>query len=94
VQMAKSEPITPHQAEQLAQALIAASPTFRKGLPADPATVDWAAVDGAARGFLTPAQFVAWQQGIAHNPYGGSRANLELRKIYDAALAKTQPPKP
>jgi hypothetical protein len=94
VQVASSDPLTPRQAEQLARALVAASPSFQKGAAADPATLDWAAVDHAAQGFLSPAQFTAWKLGIAHNPSGGSRATHELKKIYDAAVAKTLPPKP
>jgi hypothetical protein len=47
-------------------------------------------VDHAAQNFLSPAQLAAWKLGIAQNPYGDSRADLELTKAHEAAKAKTQ----
>jgi hypothetical protein len=88
VQVATSNPLTAPQAEQLAQALIAASPALQKGGRAEPTTVDWFAVDRAAQDFLSPAQFAAWKLGIAHNPYGGSRIDQALKKVHDAAKAR------
>jgi hypothetical protein len=86
VQVASNTPLDPSQAEQLARALAAASPAYAHGGEADPATIDWTSVDRAAESFLTAAQFSAWKLGIAHNPDGGSRIELELRKALDAAI--------
>lgn len=94
VQTAASDPLTPQQAEQLARALAAASPSYQTGGEADPASIDWAAVDRAAQEFMSSAQLAAWKLGVAHNPYGGSRIDGELKKVYDAAKAKPAAQKP
>lgn len=97
MQVASTEPLTLRQTEQLAAALIAANSSFQKGERADPATVDWAAVDAAAQQFLSPAQYAAWKLGTAHNEFGGSRLyrelDQELEKAYRAARASDPAPK-
>jgi hypothetical protein len=90
VQMAMTEPLTPAQAEQLAKALIGATPAAEIGRYVDPGKVNWTVVDRAAEQFLSPTQFAAWKLGVAHNPAGGSRLDQELKKAYDTAIANTQ----
>jgi hypothetical protein len=93
VQVASTEPLTPMQADQLTRALIAAGVRRKEG-NIDAGSLNWAEVDRAAQVFLSPAQFAAWKLGVAHNPAGGSRADQELRKLYDAVVAKSATPKP
>lgn len=90
VQVAESDPLSAAQAEQLAQALIAhSSPRANdEGRHADPASVDWPAVDQEAERFLTPSQLAAWKLGLTSNSFGGSRADQELKKAYETAKAK------
>jgi Spy/CpxP family protein refolding chaperone len=90
VQMAMTEPLTPTQAEQLAKALIDATPAAETGRNVDPGKVNWSMVDRMAEQFLSPTQLAAWELGAAHNPAGGSRLDHELKKAYDTALANTQ----
>lgn len=92
IQLATVEPLSAEQAEQLAQALIEGSPEFRRGERANPKTVEWTSVDRAAQRFLSPLQFASWQLGVAHNRAGGSRTDLELTRIYEAAKAKDAKP--
>jgi hypothetical protein len=92
VQLATVEPLTADQAAQLAQALVDASPEFRRGERSDPKTVDWRMVDRAAQRFLSPLQFASWQLGVAHNRTGGSRTDQELTRVYEAAKAKAAEP--
>jgi hypothetical protein len=82
-----NEPLTAAQAEQLAQALIAATPTAENSRNLDATKVNWSMVDRAAEQFLSPTQFAAWKLGVAQNMGGGSRLDLELKKVYDAAKA-------
>lgn len=88
VQLALSEPLRPAQAEQLARVLIDASPSYRQGGDAKPGEVEWERVDRAAQEFLTPTQLVQWKLGVANNRYGGSRADVEVKKIYDDAVTQ------
>jgi hypothetical protein len=89
-QLGGQAPLNTHQAEQLTQALALASASYHSGKRAMPAEIDWAVVDQQARMILTPAQFALWSQGVAHNPSGGSRRDLELTKIYEQAVRNTK----
>ena len=91
VQLAAVEPLSAKQADGLTRALATASAAFRKGGYATSADVDWASVDEEAKAILTPAQFAIWQQGTAHNLYGGSRQDVELRKLYEQTVKATKP---
>lgn len=64
-EVAFSAPLGSVQAEQLTQAIAAASPDFAAGGRVNPAEVDWAAVDRQARTVLTPRQFEKWTQTAA-----------------------------
>ena len=86
VQTAATEPLGAMQADELTRVLAAASASYRGGNHADSRDIDWAAVDAQARSFLTRAQFEVWRRGTAHNPLGGSRANLELQRVYAEAV--------
>ena len=89
VQVAMTDPLTPAQATQLAEVLVAATPAAEPGHSLDPARVDWPIVDRRAAQFLSPTQLAAWKLGVAHNPAGGSRLDHELKRAYDAAVAKS-----
>ncbi len=93
VQMAEKDPLTPFQAEQLTRALVAAGTRDKAGNIAS-SSMNWTEVDRRAQDVLSPAQFAAWKLGVAHNPAGGSRADQELRKLYDTVVAKSAAPKP
>lgn len=85
LQLSSSEPLSPNQANQLARVLATSSTSYQSGKDAEPGDLDWTLVDQEATAFLTPNQFAAWKLGIAHNRYGGSRLDLQLKKAYDAA---------
>jgi hypothetical protein len=91
VQMAMTEPLTPTQADQLAKALIAATPAAENSRNLDATKVNWTMVDRAAEQLLSPTQFAAWKLGVAQqNMGGGSRLDQELKKAYETAKANTQ----
>jgi hypothetical protein len=90
VQMAMTEPLTPTQAEQLAKALIAATPVPEAGRYVDLGKVNWSMVDRMAEQHLSPTQLAAWKLGVAPTPAGGSRLDHELRKAYETAKANKQ----
>jgi hypothetical protein len=86
VQLAGIEPLSAQQADRLAEVMAFASPAFRSGGQAVTADVDWPSVDEHAKSILSPAQFEIWRQGTAHNPYGGSRQEVEFTKLYDQTV--------
>jgi hypothetical protein len=96
VELAATAPLSSQQADLLERALAETNEAYRNGKQADPGEVDWEAVDRRAREILTPQQFAVWQQGFAHNMFGGSRHDQELKKVYlkvverakDSAAAK------
>jgi hypothetical protein len=89
VQVASTAPLTRNQADQLATALIAATPVAKPDDRPDPVDVDWAKVDAAAEKFLSPTQFAAWKLGVAHNKFGSTRAEQDFLKVYRSATGKT-----
>ena len=84
-EVAFSAPLSEQQANALERALAETNPAYRAGKSADPAAVDWQAVDRRASELLSPSQLVVWQAGLAHNKFGGSRLAQELKKVYDRA---------
>ena len=89
-QVAADDPLTGNQADQLERILAEATPAYRDGKRADPATVDWVMVDQQARRVLTPRQFDLWQLGVAHNRFGGSRKDQELQAVYKRAVERAR----
>jgi hypothetical protein len=57
--------LTPAQAEQLAQLIGAASPTFQKGGTVHFDDVDWTSVQAKAQSLLSPPQLATFQAVVA-----------------------------
>jgi hypothetical protein len=81
--VAFTDPLSADQADQMAQTIANASPSYQKGLEvADIWTggnIDWATTDAKLQAILTPGQFSAWQQ----NP---SRLRAQLENAYNKAM--------
>lgn len=86
IQLAAVEPLSGLQGDRLTSALASTSAGFLRGGLATSADMNWSSADEQARSILTPTQFAIWEQGTAHNPYGGSRKDVELKKFYDQAV--------
>ena len=84
VELASTLPLTFIQAEALEQALVRGTVSSMK-TKLDPADIDWIKVDAEAAIILTPAQFEVWRLGTAKSPYVGTRFDVELHRVYDAA---------
>ena len=89
-QLAWTAPLSGRQADELEQALADSSEAYRSGKAADPKTVEWERVDRAAERILSPGQLAVWQQGTAHNRFGGSRRDQELETVYRRAVQRMQ----
>lgn len=90
VELAATAPLSGQQADLLERALAETNESYRNGKHADPAAVDWESIDRRAREILTPQQFAVWQQGFAHNMFGGSRHDQELKKVYLQAVQRAK----
>lgn len=90
VQLAGIAPVTATQAERLTRVLAESSAGYRKGGNATMADVDWRVVDEEARAILTGVQFEIWREGTAHNVYGGSRQEVEFKKLYEQTFAASK----
>lgn len=78
------EPLQPWQIERLRQAVLDASPNYRRGGGFVAAETDWSAVDAAAQAFLTPSQLAYLRTAEPPLPWGG-RFQTELYAKVDAA---------
>lgn len=90
VQLAAVEPLSGQQADRLTRVFASSSAAFLRGGSATSADMDWASIDEQTRAILTPTQFAIWERGTAHNRYGGSRRDVELKKLYEQTVGATK----
>lgn len=87
-QVAASTPLSAQQADRLERALAETNEAYRNGKDAEASSVDWESVDQQAQGILSPEQFAAWQLGVVHNIFGGSRRAQELTAVYKGVVKR------